>query len=173
MLAVRCRQCGAVTRLPWELALLVEKVVGREGKEPVTCPVCWQDMADALRAALASRPPGEPPAFRPPSGVGLLRSELERRQARHPLRLPATCAHGRGEIVDLSTGGLRILIPRRLWLRSRLPVTFTLGGLPFHAEVEVVWVQRDSHEGPTAHGMRFKALPPAALARLSQFLARL
>ncbi len=132
------------------------------GGDRLCCPNCGMSLARPLQRALHLVPAEAPP----PAG-----RHIRRRHVRLPLDLPATYqrpggAEGRGQVKNLSDGGLLLEAPEILppATHLRLQLHTHQGVRTF--EGEVLWndAERHGNNPPVAHGIRFTGPGVAGLA---------
>ena len=132
------------------------------GGDRQRCPNCGMSLARRLQRALNLVPVAGPL----PAG-----SHIRREHVRVPLDLPATYqqpggAEGRGQVKNLSDGGLLLEAPESLppATHLRLQLHTHQGVRTF--EGEVLWndAERHGHNPPVTHGIRFTSPVVTGLA---------
>ncbi len=132
------------------------------GGDRLRCPICGMSLARPLQRALNLVHPATPL----PAG-----SHIRRRHVRVPLDLPATYqrpggAEGRGQVKNLSDGGLLLEAPEILPPTTRLQLQLHTHQGTRTFEGEVLWndAERHSDKPPVAHGIRFTSPGVTGLA---------
>lgn len=172
---IACPSCAATALLREEHLPYAAAALARGDADPFACPVCSGDMSSAFRAFLADPAARPSPRSEDQAAGGARRPVVEGwRSARQRVRLPITCGGYQGEVLDLSRGGLKAILPHPFRVRSQVPFVLTVGPHAVRGEAQVVWTDVQPREDSgVRHGMRFTKMTREAVSLLEGYLRSL
>jgi hypothetical protein len=152
-ITLTCDMCGASKAFDQREVGALVAAVQQGDEEALRCPTCGTSLARALQRALNLSP-----TVRPLPAEGRTRRQHLRLSFDLPVSFWAPEGReGRGQVKNLSNGGLLLVTREILPLSThlRLELQTGQGGRAF--EGDVVWndAERRSNAPPIAHGIRF------------------
>lgn len=172
---IACPSCAATALLHEEHLPYAAAALARGDADSFACPVCSGDMSPAFRALLADPAPRASWVGQERAAGGARRPVAEGwRSARYRVRLPITCGGYQGEVLDLSRGGLKAILPSPFPVRSQVPFVLTVGPHAVRGEAQVMWADAQPREDSgVRHGMRFTKMTREAGSLIEGYLRSL